>query len=193
VARKRGVTVEDVAAAAVAVADASGLEGLTLAAVSARVGVRSPSLYAHVDGLDGVKRLVALRAAAEMEAVLRGASRGVEGLAALRAIAHAYRRFANDRPGLYAATQRAVRPGEDDELYAALAAVIVPVVGALRAAGVAAEDVIHMTRAIRSALHGFVELEGSSGFGMPESVDESFGLLVELLLSGVRGLADSVQ
>jgi AcrR family transcriptional regulator len=193
VARKRGVTVEDVAAAAVAVADASGLEGLTLAAVSARVGVRSPSLYAHVDGLDGVKRLVALRAAAEMEAVLRGASRGVEGLAALRAIAHAYRRFANDRPGLYAATQRAVRPGEDDELYAALAAVIVPVVGALRAAGVAAEDVIHMTRAIRSALHGFVELEGSSGFGMPESVAESFGLLVELLLSGVRGLADSVQ
>jgi AcrR family transcriptional regulator len=193
VARKRGVTVEDVAAAAVAVADASGLEGLTLAAVSARVGVRSPSLYAHVDGLDGVKRLVALRAAAEMEAVLRGASRGVEGLAALRAIAHAYRRFANDRPGLYAATQRAVRPGEDDELYAALAAVIVPVVGALRAAGVAAEDVIHMTRAIRSALHGFVELEGFSGFGMPESVDESFGLLVELLLSGVRGLADSVQ
>jgi AcrR family transcriptional regulator len=193
VARKRGVTVEDVAAAAVAVADASGLEGLTLAAVSARVGVRSPSLYAHVDGLNGVKRLVALRAAAEMEAVLRGASRGVEGLEALRAIAHAYRRFAHDRPGLYAATQRAVRPGEDDELYAALAAVIVPVVGALRAAGVAAEDVIHMTRAIRSALHGFVELEGSSGFGMPESVDESFDLLVELLLSGVRGLAGSVQ
>lgn len=47
-----------------------------------------------------------------------------------------------------------------------------------------------MTRAIRSALHGFVELEGSSGFGMPESVDGSFDLLVELLLSGVRGLAD---
>jgi AcrR family transcriptional regulator len=190
VARKRGVTVADVAAAAVAVADAAGLEGLTLAAVSARVGVRSPSLYAHVDGLDGVKRLLALRAAAELEGVLRAASRGVEGLEALRAIAHAYRRFARDRPGLYAATQRAVRPGEDDELYAALAAVIVPVVGALRAAGVAAEDVIHMTRAIRSALHGFVELEGSSGFGMPESVDESFDLLVELLLSGVRGLAD---
>jgi hypothetical protein len=35
-----------------------------------------------------------------------------------------------------------------------------------------------------------VELEGSSGFGMLESVDESFDLLVELLLSGVRGLAD---
>lgn len=180
---------DDVAVAAAAVADAEGLEGLTLAAVSARVGVRSPSLYAHVDGLDGVKRLLALRAAAEVEEVLVAAARRAEGLEALRAIAHAYRRFARDRPGLYAAAQRAVRPGEDDELYAALAAAIVPVVEALRAVGVASGDVIHMTRAIRSALHGFVELERSSGFGMPESVDESFEVLVELLLSGVRGLA----
>jgi AcrR family transcriptional regulator len=190
VARKRGITVEDVAAAAAAVADAEGLEGLTLAAVSARVGVRSPSLYAHVEGLAGMKRLLALRAAAEMEEVLVAAARGAAGLEALRAIAYAYRRFARDRPGLYAAAQRAVRPGEDDELYAALAAVVVPVVDALRTAGVASRDVIHMTRAIRSALHGFVELEGSSGFGMPESVDESFEVLVELMLSGVRALAD---
>jgi AcrR family transcriptional regulator len=188
-ARKRGVTVEDVAAAAAAIADAEGLDGLTLAAVSARVGVRSPSLYAHVAGLDGLKRVLALRAAAELAEVLHAASRGAEGLAALRAIAHAYREFARDRPGLYAAAQRAVRPGEDDELYAALAAVIVPVLAAVTAAGVATEDRIHMTRAIRCALHGFVELEAASGFGMPESVDESFDYLVELVLSGVRGLA----
>jgi AcrR family transcriptional regulator len=189
VARKRGLTVEDVAGAAAAIADAEGLDGLTLAAVAARVGVRSPSLYAHVDGLDGLRRLLALRAAAEMGAAFRDATREVEGLEALRALAHAYRRFARARPGLYGAAQRAARPDEDPELYAALAAVVVPVVAALAAAGVAAHQRIHLTRAIRSTLHGFVELEREAGFGMPESVDESFDLVVDLIVSGVRGLA----
>jgi AcrR family transcriptional regulator len=188
-ARKRGITVEDVIEAASEVADAEGLSGVTLAAVAKRVGVRSPSLYAHVDGLDDVRRLLALRAAGELEGTLRRAVRGVEGAEALRALAHAYRRFARRRPGLYAAVQRAVRPGEDDELYAALAAAVGPLIDALLEAGVSATDLIHMGRAIRSALHGFVELEQASGFGMPESVEESFGRLVELLLSGVASAA----
>jgi AcrR family transcriptional regulator len=184
------VTVEDVATAAAAIADAEGLEGLTLAAVAARVGARSPSLYAHVEGLDGLRRLLALRAAAEMGAAFREAMREVEGLEALRSLANAYRRFARARPGLYVAAQRAARPDEDPELYDALAAVVVPVVTALAAAGVASRHRIHVTRAIRSALHGFVELERESGFGMPESVDESFDLLVDLIVSGVRGLTE---
>jgi AcrR family transcriptional regulator len=191
-ARKRGITVEDVIEAAAEVADSEGLDGVTLAAVAKRVGVRSPSLYAHVDGLDGLRRLLALRAAGEMERALHRAGHGSQGDEALRILAHAYRRFARRRPGLYSAAQRAVRPGEDDELYAALAAAAEPVIGALRQAGVPSGELIHMARAIRSALHGFVELEEASGFGMPQSVEESFERLVELLLSGVRAAAASV-
>lgn len=187
--RKRGLTEEDVVTAAVDIADEEGPDGVTLAAVAERLGIRSPSLYAHVDGLAGLRRLLALRAAAEMGRALRRAARGRQGIEALRALLHAYRRFARRRQGLYVVAQRAVVPGEDDELYRALAAVIEPVLRALTEAGVPSGDLIHMTRSMRSALHGFVELERSSGFGMPESVDESFDRLVELLLAGVRGLA----
>lgn len=183
-ARRRGITEEDVVAAAADIADAGGLEAVTLAAVAARLGIRSPSLYAHVDGLAGVRRLLALRAAGEMRDVLGRAARGRAGIDALRALLYAYRRFARHRPGLYAAAQQAVMPGRDDELYRALAAVIEPVLRALTEAGVASGDLIHVTRALRSALHGFVDLERRSGFGMPESVDESFDRLVDLLLSG---------
>lgn len=182
-ARRRGITEEDVVAAAADIADAGGLKAVTLAAVAERLGIRSPSLYAHVDGLAGLRRLLALQAAVEMRDVLRRAARGREGIDALRALLHAYRRFAGHRPGLYAAAQQAVVPGRDDELYRALAAVIEPVLKALTEAGVASGDLIHVTRALRSALHGFVDLERRSGFGMPESVDESFDRLVELLLS----------
>ncbi len=188
-ARKRGVTEDDVVDAAARIADSIGHDRVTLAAVAAEVGVRPPSLYAHVEGLDGVRRLLALRAAEEIERALSESARGREGTDALRALAHRYRQFARERPGLYAAAQRAVRPGEDDELYRALGAAIVPVLEALSQAGVPREELVHITRAFRSALHGFVELERASGFGMPESVDESFAHLVELILSGVRGLA----
>jgi AcrR family transcriptional regulator len=188
-ARKRGITVRDVAAAAREVADAEGAEAVTLASVAARLGIRSPSLYAHVAGLAGLRRLLALEAAGAMAEALVEAVGERTGLEALREIALAYRRFAGRHPGLYAAAQRAVRTGRDDELSRALAAVTMPAIRALGEAGVAPAEQVHLTRAFRSALHGFVELERVGGFGVAGSVDESFGRVVELLVSAAREAA----
>lgn len=185
-ARKLGLRVRDVLGAAARQADAGGLAAVTLASVAAELGVRAPSLYAHVDGLDGLRRELALDGAGAMAAALGAAAAGRTGLDALTAIADAYRTFAGRHPGWYAAAQRAVRPGEDDALYAALAAVARPAMAALGEAGVGAEERVHLTRAFRAALHGFVVLEQGGGFGMPDSVDVSFRRLVALLLDGVR-------
>jgi AcrR family transcriptional regulator len=185
-ARKRGVTLEQVLSVSEGLADAEGLDGVTLAAVARALRIRSPSLYSHVDGLGHLLRLLALSAAGKMESEFREAAGELKGAAALRAIAHRYRDFARRHPGCYAAAQRAVRPGEDEELYAALAGVVSPVLRALEEAGAAPGERIHLARALRSALHGFVELERTGGFGMPEAVDASFDHLVELILSGVR-------
>jgi AcrR family transcriptional regulator len=187
-ARKVGLSTVDVVAAAAAKADAEGLEAVTLASVAAQLGVRSPSLYAHVEGLAGLRRMLALEAAALMADRLRQAVGQRTGTDALREIAFAYRCFAREHPGLYAAAQRAVRPGEDDELYRALAAVAMPAIQALVEAGIAPSEQVHLTRAFRSAMHGFVVLEQTGGFGMPESVDESFRRVVDLLLSAVRAV-----
>jgi AcrR family transcriptional regulator len=186
VARKVGLTIEDVTRAAVEIADAQGLAAVTIGSVAARLGIRSPSLYAHVAGLDEVRRLVALHAAGAMASALRAATAGRAGIEAVRELAFAYRRFAAEHPGLYAAAQRAVRPGEDDELYRALAAAAMPAIEALAQAGAGADGLVHLARALRAALHGFLALEQAGGFGMPESVDESFARLVDVLLAGVR-------
>jgi AcrR family transcriptional regulator len=188
-ARKVGLSCADVVDAASRVADAEGLEAVTLASVAARLGIRSPSLYAHVEGLEGLKRLLAVRAAGEMAEALRRAAANDSGLGALQEIARAYRRFAKQHPGLYDAAQRAVRPGEDEVLYSALATAALPAIRALEEAGIDGAERIHLTRAMRSALHGFVALERIGGFGMPQSIDESFRRLVDLLLAGVRNAA----
>jgi AcrR family transcriptional regulator len=186
-ARRLGLVQGDVVRAASEIADSGGLDGVSLAAVAARLGIRSPSLYAHVAGLEGLRRELALAAAAAMRESFEAAVSGRSGFEALRALAEAYREFARRHPGLYEAAQRAVRPGEDDELYEALGAVVAPVFRSFAEVGVDTVDRVHLTRAFRSALHGFVMLERTGGFGMPESIDQSFMRLVDLLISAVGG------
>ena len=48
--RKAGITADDVAVAAAAIADRDGLEAATLTAVAADLGIQTPSLYNHVRG-----------------------------------------------------------------------------------------------------------------------------------------------
>ena len=51
--RKVGLNREQVVEAAAAIADRDGLGSLSLATLASKLGVRSPSLYSHVDGLAG--------------------------------------------------------------------------------------------------------------------------------------------
>ncbi len=67
---RAGLTPALVVESATRIADASGLSALTLAAVAGEVGVRTPSLYKHVDGLPSLRRLVGVRAKRELAAVL---------------------------------------------------------------------------------------------------------------------------
>lgn len=186
-ARKVGLAADDVLTAAIQVADHDGFERVTLVSVAQALDVRPPSLYAHVDGLDALRRALALRAATDLTDTLVSAAAGVTGADALRRLAVAYRRFASDHPGLYAAVQRAVDRRVDPELYDAHLGVIAPVLEALAEAGVRSPaDQIHATRLFRSALHGFASLEQAGGFGLPEDVDDSFARLVELIVRGLE-------
>ena len=54
-----GLDHDAVIGAAASLVDEQGVGSLTLAALAARLGIRSQSLYAHVDGLDGLLRDVA--------------------------------------------------------------------------------------------------------------------------------------
>ena len=68
-------------------ADGSGVERLTLAAVAQRLDVALPSLYKHVRGVDDLRRRMAVVALREIhEAVIR-ATVGRSGAVALRGLA----------------------------------------------------------------------------------------------------------
>ena len=53
-----------------AFADEVGLSQVTISALTARRGVRQPSLYKHIDGKDAPHRRISIRAANELTNVL---------------------------------------------------------------------------------------------------------------------------
>jgi AcrR family transcriptional regulator len=181
---RAGLDPDIVARRASAIIDEHGVDALTLARVAGELGVATPSLYKHIDGLDDLLGRVAAAVMAELAAQLGVATRGRSGRAALEAIADAYRRFAREHPGTYPLTQRHV---STDEWTAAASDAVASVAAALSGYGVEEGDADRI-RFVRAALHGFVDLERSGGFGLPASVDESFAFLIDALDATLRTL-----
>lgn len=174
---RRGLTREQVAGVAADVADEVGFDSLTLSAVAQRLGVSQPALYKHVPGIDALRRDVAVRAVEELTLAIGDARQDLRGRGALEAVAVAYRTYAARHPGRVAASVRAPAPDDDEHAGAGARAVAV-LAGVLEDYGITGSDTVHAVRAVRATLHGFVVLEAAGGFGLPESVDESFDRLL---------------
>ena len=181
---RMGLDAERVVDAAAGIADAEGLEAVTLARVAGELGVRAPSLYNHVDGRDDVLRAIAVRGVRELTSALREAAVGRSSADALTAAARAYRAYARAHPGRSAATVAAPPRGDEEHRAAASEAVDV-MLAVMRGWDLEGDDAIHAVRAFRSAVHGFVAIEAADGFGMAVDVDASFDRLVASLAGGL--------
>jgi len=177
---RAGLTPERIISVAATVADEVGLDRLTLAAVAQRCGVSLPGLYKHVSGLDEVRRGIALLAVRELTGAGARAAAGVTGADALRALSAAYRSYALAYPGRYAASVLAPAPGDEEHAEVATEAfeMIAAVLAGYRLEGAALIQAVRMWRA---ACHGIATLQTAGGFGLPESVDVTFGYLVDAL------------
>ncbi|MGW4793282.1 TetR-like C-terminal domain-containing protein, partial [Nonomuraea sp. NPDC004297] len=56
----------------------------------------------------------------------------------------------------------------------------------LRAYGMEDSAAVHATRCLRAAVHGFSVLEAEGGFGLPENLDDSYDLLIEVIIAGLH-------
>ncbi|MFB9328296.1 WHG domain-containing protein [Paenibacillus aurantiacus] len=180
-----GLDLPTVIRAATELADAHGLEALTLATLAQKLQIRSPSLYNHVNGLPDLRRHLTIAGLTLMSELFGKALADQSGDEAIRAFSHAYLSFARAHPGLYEAVQRAVEPG-DNVLEEAAGKVVDLAVNVMEAYGLRGEAAIHAVRGLRSLLHGFASLEKQGGFGMPLDLDVTFRLLIDTFLEGMK-------
>jgi AcrR family transcriptional regulator len=170
---RAGLTADKIAQTAADLANEVGFEGVTLAALARRFGVRDASLYSHVKNLQDVRTQVALLAAEEMSAELATAIAGRSSQEALAAFADAYRAFALRCPGSYAATQMRL---DLEQIADAKGFVrnIELTYAVLRAYALEEPDLTDAVRFMRSTFHGFINIELVGGFGHPHDIDESW-------------------
>ncbi|MBV2362275.1 TetR/AcrR family transcriptional regulator [Streptomonospora nanhaiensis] len=175
-----GLTVAKLTAAAAEMADEIGLEQVTVSALARHFGVKDASVYSHVRNLRELRVRVALLGGAEMTERIAAAVAGRAGRDALVAFADAYRRYALDHPGRYAATQMRIAPEEMVDTTGLRRSVELTH-GMLRAYGLAEPDLTDAGRLLRATFHGYVHLELNGGFNHPRAVEESWARSLDAL------------
>jgi AcrR family transcriptional regulator len=185
---RAGLDKERVVRAAAELLNTDGPAALSLNRLAKRLGVQTPSLYNHVDGLPGLQRELALLNVRRLGERLERAAIGRSGAPALRAIAQAYRDHIKESPGVYMTSLQVSRNRTDasPELEAAEGRVLSVVLAVVASFGLSDADSLHAVRALRSMVHGFASLEVAGGFGLPLDLDESFRRMVEMLIVGLQ-------
>jgi AcrR family transcriptional regulator len=183
--RKAGLSEDLLVKAAVDLIDEEGIGSLSLARLAERLGVRSPSLYKHISGLEGLHQGIALWGVRELGRSMSRAAVGKSGDEAVMALAQAYRSFAKEHPGIMPLLIQAPDPTQH-ALEAASAEILTTIQAVLVPFGLAERELLHAIRGLRSVVHGFVALEAGGGFGLPVDIESSFRYLMESFIRGLR-------
>lgn len=172
-------------AAQALVVERERVAAVSLGDVAKRLHIRTQSLYAHVDGLDGLRRALALRAQAALASTIGAAPRSLEG------IVRAHVAFATDHPGLYDATLRAPR---DDEELAGARTVMAPLRQLLSSAyGLDGGAALHWYRVIFAGVHGFIVLQRDGLLTLPGDPAESLDRMIRAFEHELEREADEVR
>lgn len=165
-----------------------GAAALSLQRLATALGIQTPSLYNHIDGLPGLQQALAVMNARALADCLGNAAIGKAGTDAVKSMGQAYRDYIKAAPGLYMVTLRSsgTQLMVDAELEREEVRTLRVVLAVMASLGLEGADAVHAARALRSVIHGFATLEIAGGFGLPLDCDESFRRLLELLAQGLQ-------
>ncbi|MEW2492869.1 WHG domain-containing protein [Streptomyces nodosus] len=187
---RAGLNAERLARAGAEMADEVGFDQVTVSALARRFDVKVASLYSHVKNSRDLKTRIALFALEELSDRVAVALAGRAGRDALAAFADAYRVYAREHPGRYAAAQLRLDP----ETAAASAGVKHAQMtrALLRGYDLAEPDQTHAVRMLGGIVHGYIGLELGGGFShTPVDPQESWSWIVDSLDALLRNRATS--
>lgn len=165
--------------------DRNGLDQLSLNGLAEELNIKSPSLYNHFEGLDGLKQKLAIYGTEQLYAHLLPAVIGSQGDEAIHGLSRAYIDFAGIHPGLYEATNR-IPDHSDENLQHVQKAVVELVMQVLQSYQLEEEMAIHIVRGLRSILHGFASLKSTASFQLPVDLDKSIPLAIDIFIEGIH-------
>ncbi|GAA3797038.1 TetR/AcrR family transcriptional regulator [Sphaerisporangium flaviroseum] len=182
---RAGVTAERLTQAAADLADEIGFQNVTVSALARGFGVKPAALYSHIKDARDLRVRVALLALAELADRAAAALAGRAGKDALVAFANAYRDYAKEHPGRYAAAQMELDsealPTSAGRRHAEMTRAI------LRGYELQEPGQTDAVRMLHSTFHGYVSLETAGGFRRhPREADASWSATLDALDTVLR-------
>jgi len=163
-----------------------GFDDMTLSCLAEELGIKSASLYNHIDSLKDLRSGLSAMSMRLLGEECRNAVVGKSGDEAILAMAYAYRQFAKKKPQLYKAfMQNSLLSQEERTKSGALLTQTLDKL--LEPYGYNEKEALHIARGVRAFLHGFVYM-GEGGFfkSNKASVDTSFKYLMKELIAHIK-------
>jgi AcrR family transcriptional regulator len=185
---RAGLTTSGVVAAGAELADEVGIESVSLAILAARLGVKPPALYKHIESLGDLQHRIATLAMNGLTDALRDTLQGKSGADAIAALFRALQTYIAEHPGQYSATTNAKLQGDDDPLLAATTRFIQSVRAVLFGYGVQPDQVDHAIRMLRCMIHGYALLQAANAFHWSNDPDESMAWMIQFVDAGLTAV-----
>ena len=181
----KGITREQIVDTATRLIEEQGIDHFSLHLLAETLGVRTPSLYKHIVGLDELITEVGLRALERQRDAQLRAMEGLNGDEAVFAMAEAYRRFAQENPEIYRAILAMMSANET--LADAVKMITEPVMLALSQYDLTEYQRGHWQRVLRSFMHGFIAHEEAGFFiHFNQEKELTYHMGIQCFLDGMK-------
>ena len=182
----KGLTKEVLVEVSKELIEQEGIGAFSMRVLAEKLGVKTASLYAHVESMDALFTEVGLSALHDQKAAQLMAIQGKSGDAAVFALAESYRAFAKEHSALYQfITQMPM--GKNEELKAAAAITAEPSMQVLNSYPLSEEQQMHWQRVLRGMMHGFASQEAAGYFShYPVDLEESYRLAIQCVVDGLH-------
>ncbi len=170
---------------AIDICNEEGYEQLTLSCISERLGIKTPSLYNHIQGLSDLKQKMANYGLKMLYDSIIHSVIGCIGDEAITSASKVYIEFVSKNPGLYSSISKVPDPYEIefDELSNQLVQVFIKLLGVYNLTD---EESIYAVRGLRSLLHGFSAIQIDNGFRMNYSQEDSLDFIINTFMEGLK-------
>ncbi|MDI0264751.1 TetR/AcrR family transcriptional regulator [Clostridioides difficile] len=160
------------------IADKDGLNKVSLKVVAAKLGIRTPSLYNHIESLDDLLLEVAHNGMRKMNNQMEKVAIGNSGDTAIKCISIEYFNFVISHPGVYETIQWATWHGNNEtlEVFGEYKTLLEKLIVSCNLEIKNTDEVLNL---IMSVLHGYSTLQLGKALVSQEEA--------------IKGLADSID
>jgi len=186
---KAGLNKEQILAKSIELIEQRGAAGISMHELAEALGVKTPSLYNHITGIEELELAIARYSGDALRNALTGAVTGRQKDDAVTALAAAYRKFGKEHPGMYDTVMSLPKTGKS-EFSEIIRIAIRPIVQTIREYNLSDEQTVHWQRVLRSIMHGFISQEKSGFFKHFDiSADDSYQVAINCYLTGLHDAA----